>query len=273
MDHPLIIHGLFMGYQWIIHGLSMDYPWIINGLSMDNPWIIHGLSMDYPWIIHWSSIDIHWYPWKAKLAIFQVWDALPHPGIPNNQLACYIWWSESCTTRRGDGRKFHNLDQETKRFLFQGVSQGQTAAAANEDWMDIKAERERRAKEQETMRIELEHAFEQQEKAQRIIARAKLARNASDETRLAGVPNPSAPMSSIHPASLQKQNDSVLMTTTAPLCVRCDIPMMSSSSLVAALPCVFVFFPCVVFVFWPLGQQRTQPSNHIQKHLGIAVNI
>jgi hypothetical protein len=58
MDHPLIIHGLFMGYQWIIHGLSMDYPWIINGLSMDNPWIIHGLSIDHLSI----SIDIHGKP-------------------------------------------------------------------------------------------------------------------------------------------------------------------------------------------------------------------
>ena len=118
--------------------------------------------------------------------------------------------------------------------------------------MDIKAERERRAKEQETMRIELEHAFEQQEKAQRIIARAKLARNASDETRLAGVPNPSAPMSSIHPATLEKHNNSVLMTTTAPLCVECNITMTPATSLGAALPWVLCFSPvwCLCFGPW-----------------------
>ena len=34
----------------------------------------------------WISIDIHGYP----LAMFQVWDALPHPGIPKSQLAGYI---------------------------------------------------------------------------------------------------------------------------------------------------------------------------------------
>jgi hypothetical protein len=161
------------------------------------------------------------------------------------------------------GRKFSSYATETKRFLFQGVSQGQTAATAFEDLMDTNADREKREEEQETMRLELEIAFEQQEKAQREIQRAAFMRRVSDETREAGVPNHSAPMASISPDILQKQNNSVLMTTTAPLCVRCDIPMRSSSSLGAALPCVFVFFSCVVFVLWSLGQQRTQPSTHI----------
>jgi hypothetical protein len=57
----------------------MDYPWRIHGLSMDYPRIIHGLCMDYLWIIHALSMD---YPWTSKLAVCQVWDALPNPGIP-----------------------------------------------------------------------------------------------------------------------------------------------------------------------------------------------
>ena len=67
--------------------------------------------------------------------------------------------------------------------MFQGVSQGQTAAAANEDWLDIKADREKREEEQDAMMIELENAFEQQEKAQREIQRAAFMRRVSDETR------------------------------------------------------------------------------------------
>jgi len=35
-------------------------------------------------------MDINGYPWKTKLVIFPVWDALPHPGIPNNKLDGYI---------------------------------------------------------------------------------------------------------------------------------------------------------------------------------------
>jgi hypothetical protein len=118
--------------------------------------------------------------------------------------------------------------------------------------MDIKAEREVRSAEREAMRIELEHAYEEQEKAQRVIARATLSRKASDETRLSGVPNASSPMSSISPETLDKHNNSVLMTTTAPLCVECNITMWPRTSLGAALQWVLCFSPvwCLCFGPW-----------------------
>ena len=118
--------------------------------------------------------------------------------------------------------------------------------------MDIKAEREVQSAERETMRIELEHAYEEQEKAQRVIARATLSRKASDETRLSGVPNASSPMSSISPETLDKHNNSVLMTTTAPLCVECNITMWPQTSLGAALQWVLCFSPvwCLCFGPW-----------------------
>ena len=99
------------GYQWISMDIHGD-PWRSMEVHAD-PWRsmeIHGdpsMSMEihgYPWIS--ISMDTNEYPWiSMRNSVFvKFWDALPHPGIPNNQLAGYIWWSESCTTRRGDTR-------------------------------------------------------------------------------------------------------------------------------------------------------------------------
>ena len=102
-----------------------------------------------------------------------------------------------------------------------GVSLGQSVAAAYEDLMDANAVRDAREKEQDTLRRELEMTFEQQEQAQLVIQRV---------TRQAGVPNHSAPMASISPEILHTQNDSVLVTTTTPTCIRCSIPMWHKMS-------------------------------------------
>ena len=128
------------------------------------------------------------------------------------------------------GRRFSNYGIELQRFLFHGVSLGKTASAAYDDWLDVAAERRSREEEQEKMRRDLAHAFEQHEKAQRVTHRAKLARIASDVTREAGLPEDSAPMPSISSASLHKPNNMVLMTTITPICVLCDIPMKTSKS-------------------------------------------
>ena len=72
-----------------IHG----YPWLSMGIHGYHGYAYHG----YPWI-SMVSVDIHGYPWipmdvcgyswismaihgDANLVVFQVWDALPHPGI------------------------------------------------------------------------------------------------------------------------------------------------------------------------------------------------
>ena len=120
------------------------------------------------------------------------------------------------------GSQFCSYATETKRFLFQGVSQGQSVAAAFEDLMDARAVR--------TLRRELEMAFEQQEQAQLVIQRAGFVQAVSEQTRQAGVPNHSAPMASISPEILHTQNDSVLVTTTTPTCIRCSIRMMPKMS-------------------------------------------
>jgi hypothetical protein len=128
------------------------------------------------------------------------------------------------------GRRFSNYGIELQRFLFHGVSLGKAASAAYDDWLDVAAERRSREEEQEKMRRDLAHAFEQHENAQRVTHRAKLARIASDVTREAGLPEDSAPMPSISSASLHKPNNMVLMTTITPICVLCDIPMKTSKS-------------------------------------------
>ena len=94
-------------------------------------------------------------------------------------------------------------------------------AAAYEDLMDANAVRDAREEEQDKLTRELEMAFEQQEQAQLVIQRV---------TRQAGVPNHSAPMASISPEILHTQNDSVLVTTTTPTCIRCSIRMMPKMS-------------------------------------------
>ena len=111
-----------------------------------------------------------------------------------------------------------------------GVSLGQSVAAAYEDLMDANAVRDAREEEQDKLTRELEMAFEQQEQAQLVIQRAGFVQAVSEQTRQAGVPNHSAPMASISPEILHTQNDSVLVTTTTPTCIRCSIRMMPKMS-------------------------------------------
>jgi hypothetical protein len=103
-------------------------------------------------------------------------------------------------------------------------------AAAFEDLMDARAVRDAREEEQDTLRRDVEMTFEQLEQAQLVIQRAGFVQAVSEQTRQAGVPNHSAPMASISPEILHTQNDSVLVTTTTPTCIRCSIPMWHKMS-------------------------------------------